>query len=103
MDRIASDLDSQASHFEEAAKKLREAAAVLRGGVSEYDGNGHLKTRAETLAEFISRKGGSATRQEIIREAGIPAGTVASLLGTKKRFHKDEMNKWHVKSQMVKA
>ncbi len=91
----AQELDRDAQALAEAAKQLRVAAGIL--GCEDpkpFDG-----TRAEQLAQFIQRRGGSATRTEIVRDSGIPAGTVASLLGSKKKFEKDSTEKWHIKNR----
>ncbi len=89
-------LDAAAA-LERDAEKLRGAAAVLNHVHHEpipYEG-----TRAEQLAKFIIERGGKASRPEIVRESGIPPGTVASLLGTKKKFEKDDNDLWHIKNK----
>lgn len=93
------ELERAAKKFEEDAKKLREAAQILsRAGAPETaDYNG---TRADQLAKFIEKHGGAAERKLIIAESGIPAGTVASLLGSKKKFEKDRRGFWHPKQRV---
>lgn len=85
-----------AEKLELDAKKLREAADIMQHNIrfepSTFDG-----TRAEQLAAFIEKHGGKATRTEIVEESGIPPGTVASLLGTGKKFEKDKSGFWHSK------
>ena len=85
--------------LESDAKKLRDAAAVIGPNLNEpipYSG-----TRAQQLEDFIAKKGGGASRLEILEESGIPAGTVASLLGSHKKFVKDKGGVWHSKRQEV--
>lgn len=91
-----------ADKFEADARKLREAAEILAhstsGEIKPYSG-----TRAEQLAAFIQEHGGAATRTEIVEESGIPPGTVASLLGTGKRFAKDHRGYWKPKPKPAQA
>lgn len=96
------DLIQEAERMEQNARKLRDAADVL-GSINRLTSAAqsmpnNSRTRAEHLAEFIAKHGGAATRQEIVRESGIKPGTIASLLGSKKRFRKDAHGKWHIKN-----
>ncbi len=90
------DMIRAAEHLEADAKKLREAADIIEHSV-RFEPSAQNGTRAEQLASFIESRGGQATRTEIISESGIPAGTIASLLGSKKKFTKDARDFWHVK------
>lgn len=97
------DLIVEAERMEQNARKLRDAADVLGNiapatTLSRNVVPNNSRTRAEHLAEFIAKHGGAATRQEIVRESGIKPGTIASLLGSKKRFRKDAHGKWHIKN-----
>ncbi len=97
MQDVTKKLLDQAAKLERDAEKLRAAVAVMNSVHHEpIPFNG---TRAEQLATFIAEKGGGATRTEIVRESGIPPGTVASLLGTKKKFEKDQNDIWHIKNK----
>ena len=98
------DMIRTATRMEEDAKKLREAADILEHSVRFEPQETH-GTRAEQLAQFIDKCGGKATRTEIVQQSGVPAGTIASLLGSKKKFVKDNRDFWHVrpKSQEVPA
>ncbi len=88
-----------AVRLESDARKLRDAAEVLGHG-SKIEAEPYNGTRAEQLAAFIARHNGSgASRTEILQESGIPTGTVASLLGSGKRFKKDANGNWHVREQ----
>ncbi len=102
----AKDLIGTAAKFEADAQKLREAAAILDYSNGTGHGPGKQQTpqakpfdgtRAEQLKDYLKRRGGAATRQEILGESGIPAGTVASLLGFSKKFIKDRHERWHVR------
>lgn len=89
--------------MEQNARKLRDAADVLgnttpAATLSRNAVPNNSRTRAEYLADFICRNGGAASRQEIVRESGLKPGTIASLLGSKKRFRKDAHGKWHIKN-----
>ncbi len=87
-----------AEKLEVDAKKIREAVDIVEHTV-RFDPCPFEGTRAEQLAAFIEKNNGHATRQEIIAGSGIPAGTVASLLGSKKKFTKDQRGFWHVKTK----
>ncbi len=92
-----------AIRLESDAKKLREAADILSHG-SKIEPEPYNGTRAEQLAAFIAKHNGSgASRTEILAESGIPTGTVASLLGSGKRFHKDANGHWHVRKSSKSA
>lgn len=58
------------------------------------NGRSHL-TRKGQVAEFIRAHGGSASRSEIIRGAGIPAGTVAYCLNDEEMFT-NRNGRWRV-------
>ncbi len=90
------DMIRAATRMEEDAKKLREAADILDHAVRFEPVETH-GTRAEQLAAFIEQRGGKATRTEIVRDSGVPPGTIASLLGSTKKFVKDKSDFWHVK------
>ncbi len=95
MNATAKVLLEAAAKLEEDAAKLKGAAAVLTYGEPEpepYDG-----TRAEQLADYIEKHGGAVPRLEIVKKSGIPPGTIASLLGHKKKFCQDDHGYWHVK------
>ncbi len=89
---------SAAEKLEIDARKIREAIDIVEHTVrpdqSSFEG-----TRAEQLEAFIAKNGGHATRPQIIAKSGIPPGTVASLLGSKKKFSKDTRGFWHVKAK----
>lgn len=91
------DMIRAATRMEEDARKLREAADILDHSVRFEPQETH-GTRADQLVAFIEKRGGKATRTEIVRESGVPTGTVASLLGSKKKFVKDAKDFWHVKA-----
>ena len=102
------DLINAAARREVEARKLREAAEILGYTNSTSQVVKHEKqasrakpfngTRAEQLKDYLHGKhGGGATRQEILAESGIPAGTVASLLGFSKKFIKDRHDHWHIR------
>lgn len=92
------DMVKTAEKLEEDARKLREAADILEHNIS-FEPSVYNGTRAEQLEEFIAKRGGKVTRTEIVKHSGIPHGTIASLLGTGKRFVRDSNDNWHVKKQ----
>lgn len=105
LEREAKSREIQGRAFLAEAEKLREAAQTLNhklGTEPEIvlpDG-----TRKEQLAMIIQQLGGEATRSEInsaAERAGIPLGTVASLLGSKhhRRFFHEKDGRWHVASE----
>lgn len=85
-----------AERLEEDAKKLREAADILEHNI-RFEPSAYNGTRAEQLESFIREHGGAVTRTEIVKNSGIPHGTIASLLGSNKRFFKDAKDNWHIK------
>ncbi len=103
MERLVHELEQQAQWHEEVASKMRETAEVVKRGIGVADANGESKTMADRLAEFLEKRGGAATRQEIVKRSGIKSGTIASLLGSKKRFHKDDLGKWHIGAPQLKS
>ena len=83
--------DAQARALTAEAVELRKASAALEHKLQSEpeivlpDG-----TRREQLGVIITRLNGTATRRQIndmATRAGIPLGTVASLLGAKRHFH----------------
>ncbi len=95
----AKELSNTAAKLESDAKKLREAAEIMNRQ-NKSDPVPYSGTRAEQLAKFLEGHGGGATRTEIVLESGIPPGTVASLLGSKKKFAKDSKGFWHPKKHV---
>lgn len=93
---MSKELIREAEMLESQAKTLRAAASVISNH-PHLNTASNTQTRAEQLKQFINDHGGAATRQEIIAGAGIPAGTVASLLGSKKKFRKDQRGFWNIK------
>ncbi len=90
------ELTQAANKLEHDAVTLREAADILDHAGKE-EAPPYQGTRAEQLAAFLASRGNRATRTEIITSSGIPPGTIASLLGTKKKFQKDNHGYWHPK------
>ncbi len=93
---ITKDMIRAAAKLEDDAKKLREAAAIMEH-TPLVEATDQAGTKAEQLAAFIAAQGGGATRTQIVHGSGIKPGTIASLLGTKKKFQKDGRGYWHVK------
>jgi hypothetical protein len=101
-------LREQARRFEQAARKLLEAADVLDGVVNR---NGNLVsvkrprtmlkvrkgTRADHLRTFLRQRGPS-TRKEIIEATKFPLGTINYLLKEKRGFVRDTDGKWTIKA-----
>ena len=106
MEKTTADiLIQEASKFEAAAQKLREAANILKGNLSpekmeiqpsKNNGDKELKiSRKEQLKKFLKNNGPS-TRHVILTESGIPNGTIANLLSKDKDFTLNKKNgKWH--------
>jgi hypothetical protein len=101
--RKAAEMERRAAALLDAAQKLREAAAVLSGSPTVNSGKKRPrgrpprragKTRFEQLREFVESRG-SVTRQEAIRESGIPRGTVGAFLTRRHGFAQDENGRWY--------
>ena len=108
----ADGLREQARRFEQAAQKLAEAAAALDGSPSRRNGRamavereveesdrpaGH-GTRLPSLKNFLLTNG-PMRRSEIMRQAGMPKGTVAYLLKESNGFKKDKQKRWYVEPE----
>lgn len=94
------ELQALAKQYRAAARKLDEAAAVFRGAqTGETNGGVNGKaprgTRLNELKEFIKKRG-AMTRKEIVKESGMPKGTISTYLNDK-HFKKEGKNKWIVK------
>jgi hypothetical protein len=98
----AADMERQGKRLLDAAKKLRDAAAVLSDGVpgeaakrrkpgrpSKKDGT----SRLDQLKRFV-RSRGDVSRKEAKTESGLPPGTVGSLLTRKYGFAQREDGRW---------
>ncbi len=95
------ELVKTAEKLEQDAKKLREAAEILSHTTPVVEKQEYSGTRAEQLTAFLASCGGGATRPQIVDKSGIPAGTIASLLGSGKKFDKDKRGFWHPKQRVV--
>jgi hypothetical protein len=96
MKETAKELYAQAAILEGHAKVLREAASFMERAIRISWGNGAAhRTQTERLMEFLNTRHG-ATRRQMREESGLPEGTIASLLGARKRFAVDKKTMlWH--------
>lgn len=98
-------LRERATELMKAARKLNEAADILEGMSlpnsepiqSSRNGNRKRgkKTRKQQLKEFLLEHG-PATWSDLLKQTGIPRGTLATLVGDKEIFDQNE-GKWIVK------
>ncbi len=91
------DLEATAAAYEQAAKKLREAAEILRNGPVATSPSSNGMTRLDQLKQWL-REHGPAPRSMILERIDMPHGTVASLL-TKKNFNQDNEGRWKMKEE----
>lgn len=103
LEQKAKELEQRAASFLEAAQKLRDAAAVISGTpIANKTSKGSASrpkkpsmTRVQELQQFVQSRG-DVSRQEAIRESGMPRGTVGALLTRKHGFQQNKDNRWYV-------
>ena len=101
--RTIEELEAQATKFEEAAQKLREAARILAGTGT----NGEISpeprqivhgSRMEQIVAYL-RDNGPKTRAEVRAAlADIPRGTIGALLN-QTNFNRDSKGRWTAKGK----
>lgn len=102
------DLRRQARLYEQAAKKLYEAADILDGGGQSASAaagpergsssGGPQARRGSRLPQLqaILREHGPLPRGEIVERSGMPKGTVAYWLKPEHGFEQDEEGRWRL-------
>jgi hypothetical protein len=99
-------LRHQAHIFERAAAKFLELADLLDGTAKPTNGTVQVVatsrkgSRKSQLAEFL-RRHGPCERQYVIKNSGLPKGTIQAYL-TKRHFDQDDEGRWKVKAKEEK-
>ena len=93
-----SQLREQAKRFARAGAALQQAADILDGsGPSGEDGvtEPPLRrgARLDQLRDYLA-KHGPTPRAKLFKEAGLPLGTLSSLLAKKGIFKRDSKGRW---------
>lgn len=95
-------LREQAKRFEQAARKLREAAGVLEGLDSDSTGNGETETktkkigRVDQLSALLQQ--GPLSAKDVMAKIGIARGTMYQCFNRRKDLFENKNGLWALRS-----